>query len=230
MDIQEIAKEKLQLIIDNGTFDTLIEKQLTDTCKSIVSDLFRDYSEFGKELKKTLQEKMVVNLNQLNIGMYTTMICRTIEESTEGVLEEVKQRVRKHTAEVLEVPEKKDWKLSELVKAYRGLEDDHDADKVVVEVDDERYGSIWVRIGKEVKKSYSYSTPTQNYEIRMLVDKKTKVIHNVWYQDSLINPRIKKIYKRDIENLLAKLWINECTLELDTEDAEYEGSKGHYED
>ena len=231
MDIKQEVETQLQKVIDNGTLSTIIEKQITATCTSLVTDMFRDYSEFGKELKKTLQEKLKINLNELNIPAYTLVVCRAIEEATDGVLEQVKGQVKKHVSDVLELPEKQDWKLSEIVKIYRGLEDDHDADELIVEVEDSSYSSHWVKIGKKVSKTYSWeSTRDQEYEIRMLIDSKTKVLHNVWYKENMINPRKNKVYKHDIEMLLAKLWMNECTIELDEDDAQYEGSKSVYED
>lgn len=72
-DLQQVAEEKLQLIISNGTVDTIVEKRVTETVKSIVDDMFSNYSEFSKNIKEVLKEKMQVNFDNINIGTYNSM-------------------------------------------------------------------------------------------------------------------------------------------------------------
>lgn len=228
-DIQAIAEEKLQLIIDNGTISKIIEDKLIETCKSIISDTFRDYSEFGKSLKKVINEKLEVNLNNINLGTYSAMILRVVEENMVGILETQKDKVKEAIVATLQLPEKKEWKLSEIVAKYRsGL---YEHKEVAIEVEEPQYSSIWVRIGeKKETNKYSYSSSTQEYEIRLLINVKDKKISGIWHDGKMIDPRKERIYTHNIEAWLMNLWAYDCTIELDTDEAEYEATKDQYED
>lgn len=226
-DIQKIAEEKLQLIISNGTIEKLIEDKITETCKSIIDNLLRDYSEFGKQLKEVLSNKLQVNLNTINLGTYSGMIVHVIEESMIGILETHKEKAKKTIQDILQVPEKTEWKLSEIVAMYR--ENLYEHPEVCIEVEEPSYSSRWIRIG-EKKKTDRYSSQSQNYELKMILDEKTKKISNVWYNDDLIDPRKERVYKNSMEAFLMNLWAYNCTIELDIDEAEWEATKKAYED
>lgn len=230
MELQIVVNEKLQLILDNGTVDKLVQDQLTKTVGSIVNDLFNDYSDFGKKLKKVLSEKMQVSLENLKIDNYTTMVCHAIEEAVVGtILENSKTKILSHVKEICGSIEKTNWKLSEIVAMYREKLSEHP--ELVVEVGDVQYNSRWIQIGEKVEKSYSsYSTPTQQYEIRILIDGKTNKVNNVWMEGKLIDSRNSKMYNHSIEVFLMQLWAQDCILEIDEDDAKYEATKGQYED
>ena len=223
MVLEDIVKEKLQLIMDNGTMEKLIEDQVTATCKSIVTDLFRDYSEFGKSLKKTLTEKMEVSLESIALPTYTHTVCQIIEESMVGILEDQKQKVLSTVKALLQVPEKKEWKLSEIVNKYR--ESLYEDKELVLEVQDIQYSSRRINVGEKVEKSYSsYSTNTQTYAVRLLLDKENKVL-NAWYDGKTLDIRKSKVYDHAFEGFIMQLWANDCTIELDEDDAEYEATR-----
>lgn len=222
--IQIIAEEKIKKIVEDGTLETLIEKQLIKTTESIVQDIFRDYSDFGKELKRVLTEKLQLNLNELNISTYTGIVVRTIEDNISEILEGQKSKILEAVKNVTGVIEKTNWKLSEIVAIYRKNLTDNP--EVVLEIEKTSYGHTWIRIGEKKEKSYgSYSSSTQHYEVKMIIDTKKKTIDNVWYSDYLIDARKTKVYKHSIENFLLKLWVNECVLEVDEDDADYEATK-----
>lgn len=219
-DIQAIAEQKLQDIISNGVVDKIIEDKLTETCKSIIGEILRDYSEFGKQLKKVLTEKMEVGLDNINISSYSGMICHAIEEVMTGsILEDAKVKVQNHVKGLLKVIKKKEWKLSEIVTKYR--QSLYENPELAIEVDEERYSSIWIRVGEKVKSS-SYSSNTQTCEVKMLVDSKTKKINGVWHNDGYIDPRKQRVWDHSIEGFFMQLWANDCTLEIDQDEAEYE--------
>jgi RNase P/RNase MRP subunit POP5 len=227
--IQVIAQEKLKNIVEDGRLEAMVEKQLVSTMQSIIGDVFRDYSDFGKELKKVLQEKMQVNLDNIALGTYNNMVCRVIEESMTGILEEKKDAVKKTITSLLQLPEKKEWKLSEIVAKYR--ESLYEYPEVVINIEETEYGHTWANIGEKEKKSYSsYSSSTQSYDIRMIIDKKTNKISNVWFKSSDLDIRKARVYDHSLEGFLMQLWSNDCVIELDEDDAEYEATKDEYED
>lgn len=225
-DIQQIAEQKLQLIINNGVIDKIIEDKLTETCKSIIGDSLRSYSPFGEELKKVINEKLQINLSNVNLGTYSAMMLQIIEENMVGILETQKDKVKQAIAETLALPEKKEWKLSEIVAKYRSELYEHK--EVAVEVDEPSHYSQWVRIGEKKERS-SYGSSTQEYEIRMLVNVKDKTISGIWHDGKMIDPRKQRIFTHNIEAWLMNLWAYNCTIELDIDDAEYEATRDEYE-
>lgn len=226
-DIQQIAEQKLQLIIDNGTIEKIIEDKLTETCKTIIGDSLKSYSTFGEELKKVINEKLQVNLSNINLGTYSAMMLRIVEENMVGILETQKDKVKQVIAATLELPEKTEWKLSEIVAKYRsGL---YEHKEVAIEVDEPQYSSIWVRIGEKAESSRYSTSSTQSYEIRMLIDVKEKTIIGIWHDGKMIDPRKERIYTHNMEAWLMNLWAYNCTIELDVDDAEYEATRDEYD-
>lgn len=156
MDIQQLAQQKLDEIIANGTLDKILTEQLTTTLKSIAEKVFADYSEFGKAVKGVLSEKMQLSLSKLNIDAYSIMVCNTIETIVNGtMLEGSKTAINRHLNELLKNIEKTKWKLSQIVAAYR--ESIYGSDSSVdLEIRRESYG-IYVELGDRSMRSSTRS-------------------------------------------------------------------------
>lgn len=226
LDIQNIIESKIEEQIQNGAIETIIEKQLTKMMESVVQDTLSSYGTIADSVKKIMKEKLEINLDALQLSSYSTMMVRVIEESAVGILEVHKQKMKDTISSILAIPEKQNWKLSEIVAKYRSKL--YENPEVVVNTEETSYMSIWVKIGE--KQTTSRYSSDQDYEITILVDKKTKEVNNAWYKGSIIDPRKNKVYNHSIEAWLASLWMNSCTIEIDVDDAEYEATKEAYED
>lgn len=220
MDLQVAAQEKLSALIENGTVDAILEKRLTSTLESVVADIFKDYSEFGKDLKKVLSEKMAVNLNELKLDRYSSLVMQSIEKILVGTaLEGTLANIQNHVKSLVETLDKKTWKLSEIIQKYMDGQISETSDAVYC-AGEPSYNSIWLEIG-EKRETRSHGSSKQEYEIRMLIDEKTGVVHNVWYKgNSLSVLQVDKAYM--FEAFLIQLWASQCTIEIDDDQADYE--------
>lgn len=220
MDLQSAAQERLAAIIEDGTVNAIIEKQLTATVASIVKDIFQDYSEFGKQLKKTLSEKMAINMDELKVDQYSALVMQSIESILVGTaLESSLGNIRDHVKRIVDVLEKKNWKLSEIINKFME-ENSYSDNDATYSAEEPSNGSYWLRIGEKKDSESRYSTGRSGYKISLLVDEKTGVVHNVWYESKPLNIlKVDTAYK--FEAFLIQLWVSQCIIEVDDDDADY---------
>jgi hypothetical protein len=216
MDIAIIAQEKINKLVSDGSIDTMIETQIKKTLESTISDVFREYSDFGKDLKKVISDKLKVNLEQIDIPLYSNKIMQVIKTTLVATaLEPSIKRIQESVNSCLNQIEKKNWKLSEIIRKY--LNDNYGNEDATYETTEPEYSSFWVNIGNK-KASYSYGTKNDK-DLRLIVDSKTNVIRNVWYQNKPLNGlKVDRLY--NFEMFLMGLWINECVLEIDEDESD----------
>lgn len=223
MELQTVVNDKLQLILSNGVVDKLVEEQVTKTVVSIVNDLFRDYSDFGRELKKVLSDKMQISLENLKIDEYTVLVCNSIEGALMGtVMQGAIKKVTTHVKQVVGKLEKKSWKLSEIVQVYRdGLYGD--IPRVDVEVKEESYGRyIYLGECKDTNtSSYRSYSSSKAHELTIHLSKKDNKVFAVTNHGIPIDPR--EVNPNHWQVFMMQLWAEECVIELDEEEAQYIG-------
>lgn len=119
MDLNKIVNEQFAEIVGNGYIEELVKKQLENTVSGIVRDLLREYSDFGNEMKSTIQTKLNINFNELDIPQYNTLILDTLKEHinklicNEGI-DDIKSKAHK-----LLFNKTEEIKVSELVKEFK---------------------------------------------------------------------------------------------------------------
>jgi hypothetical protein len=227
LDIQSIIESKIEEQIQSGAIEKMVETQLTKMMSGVIENALSSYEDIADSVKKIMKEKLEINLDALQLSSYSTMMVRVIEESAVGILEVHKQKMKDTISSILAVPEKQNWKLSEIVNKYRGQL--YENPELVLQIKLTDYGHTWVNIGEKQESTSRYSS-NQSYDIKMIIDKKTNIISNVWYKEDVVDSRKTKIYNHSIEAWLASLWMNSCTIEIDEDDAEYEATKEAYED
>lgn len=212
MDIALIAQEKITKFVSDGTVDTLIENQIRKTLESTVNEAFREYSEFGQDLKKTISAKLKVNLEQIDIPMYSNTICKVIQDTLIATsLEPSIKRIQESVENCINQIEKKNWKLSELIQKY--LADNYGTEDATYKIEESQYSNYWVYIGT---RKAGYSSSNYDKELKFIVDEKTNKIRNVWYKNQPLNGlKVESLW--NFEMFLMGLWINECVLEIDDE-------------
>jgi len=88
MEFGQIVNEKMNEIIKSGAVETMIKTQLESTVKSIVNDFLKEYSDFGKGLKKQIQTAVAVDIEELNLPQYNVLIGETIRNSVNDMIEQ----------------------------------------------------------------------------------------------------------------------------------------------
>jgi hypothetical protein len=223
MDVAKIAQDKLNTMAQDGTIEKMVSEQVTKALSNIIQESFGQWGEWGKTLKQVVNDKIQINLDKLNLPAYNTMVITTIENHlTNTIAEHSLGLLKERMDRILAIPEKKTWKLSEIVKMYWEKEGDNEDYYPWVQVEEQKYGSIWIYIGKKQKstETYSYRKTTET-EIKISVnpDKGNKI----WYAGSTTvpNPLKERVFvgNGNMDALLMTLWAHECILDIDIEDA-----------
>ena len=221
MDVAKIAQDKLNTMAQDGTIEKMVSEQVTKALSSIIQDLFGQWGEWGETLKQVVNDKIQINLDNLNLSAYNTMVITTIENHlTNTIAEHSLGLLKERMDRILAIPEKKTWKLSEIVKMYWEKEGDNENYYPWIEVAEQQYGSIWIYIGKKNKSSgYSSYSKIPDTEIKIAVspDKNNKV----WYagNTTMPNPLKERVFvgNSNMDALLMTLWAHECILDIDIE-------------
>lgn len=220
MELEKIIQEKLNLLIENGSVEALIEKQITSAVSNVLEDLFRSYGDIGKGLKEVLGEKLKISLEDLDIGPWSLMVNNVVERAINGTaLEAAKERIQKDVHEVLWIMENKNWKLSEIVTKYLDTLDESDTPEF--EIQESSYGYTYIYIGKKKEKSKydtysSYGPKKVEDGIMLHMDKENKVF-SVSNRGKVLDPRVDK--PNHWETFLMNLWANNCIIEIDESEA-----------
>ena len=116
MEIEKIMLDALNKIKSAGLIEKAIQDQIEKTIKEIISDLFRSYSDFGKDLKEKLSESIKLNVGNIDLPRYNVMIENAIKEQTTLLMNsEHKKLIDERLKDVLKIEEKSVVKLSEIV-------------------------------------------------------------------------------------------------------------------
>jgi hypothetical protein len=156
MDLNKMVNDSLVKIEAEGYVEKAVEKRLKETITSIVDDLFRSYSDFGKNLEKEVKATLNINLKKLDLTGYNVMVLNAVQEELDKVVhmqgvEKIKESLAKLLSET-----QKEYKLSELINEFKEdvLSDDSDygGREISFHVD-RRYSSIYIAFDKDDDKS-----------------------------------------------------------------------------
>ncbi len=215
MNLSLIVQEKLDGLISSGAVDKIIETQLSKTIEKIMSDVFSEYSEFGKQLKDVFSKKLGLSLNAINVDTYSAMVCKVIEDTLNATpLAGAAEKIKKQVSQVLELLDKKEWRLSEIISKFRGgLFGDNR--KVKFNAEESSYGSTYIMIGEDDGIDRRHN----EYDYTIYADK-NKRIFSVSAKGVKLDPTIEKPHRNEV--FLMQLWANECTIIIDEDESEYE--------
>lgn len=149
MDLNKMVIESLAKMESEGKVKEIVEKHIANTINDVVKDLFGSWSDFSKNLKKQAEESLQINFKDLNLSSYNHMILTAIKDKMDDqIVQEGVSRI-KDQIEGLLSENKREYKLSELVKELAeecedldelGYEDYHE---MTLHIDDS-YGSHWI--------------------------------------------------------------------------------------
>jgi hypothetical protein len=216
MELEKVIQEKVNGLVTTGAVDKIIEAHIAKCIDKLLDDMLSTYSDFGKQVKEAIGQKLQLNLTNLNIDCYSAMVLRTIEDTLRGsVTDKLATKVKNNVSEVLKLIEKKHWKLSEIVHTYReGLYGDNP--KVDLEYKEETYGN-YIQLGE--RGSASFGASRKQHDITIHLNKKDKNrVFAVTNHGKHLNPLSDN--PRSWEVFLMQLWVNDCTVEIDEDEAQ----------
>jgi len=162
IDINKIVNDSLVKLEEEKFVEGVVQKRLEKTITEIVDDVFREWSDFGKNLKEHVEKNLNVNLSNLGIEGYNTLVLAAVKEqldkiiTTQGV-----EKIKKRTEEML-LDIKDEYTLTEIIEELKGedyrdeWECDED-DKVALIIENSGNGYKHIYLNEEEKSNkYSY--------------------------------------------------------------------------
>ncbi|BBM00474.1 hypothetical protein [Microbulbifer sp. GL-2] len=80
MELQKLVTESLGKYIDSGKLEKSIDSKVESTIVGILDSVLREYSDFGKSLKKAIEDKISICTNQITLPEYNKYITDMIGE------------------------------------------------------------------------------------------------------------------------------------------------------
>lgn len=138
LDLNKMMNDALVKIEKEGFVEETIEKRVKGTLESIIDDLFKPWSDFGKKLKAEIQEKLQINLEQLDIASYNHLLGNMIQGRLNEVMHNQGVEKMKLAIDDLLKGAKEEYKLSELIEMMKEEEDqeEHYGEEISLHVDD----------------------------------------------------------------------------------------------
>lgn len=157
MQFEKTVQEQVDKLVSDGTVEAIIKSQLEKTITSVVNDLMRDYSDFGKQLKQAISAALKIDLSQLSMLEYNHIVTTVVkEELDKTLLSHVKEPIAKaihgYTGEL----EKKEWKLSEIIEKF--------IEHVMDEKSSEEYGEITLIVKQSYGSTHVYFDKDEDKE------------------------------------------------------------------
>jgi hypothetical protein len=238
MDLNKMVNNAMAKMTEEGKVQEIIESRITETIESVVKDAFGTWSTFSKELKKEIEEKIEINLSELDIPSYNKLIQAVIKDklddqiATDGVA-----RINASLGTLLSSA-KEEYKLSELVEemSEEVEKDEIDYDcchEMTMHVDQSFSLSTIISLDPEPGKS--------EYECkyRFWVNNKTGTISNVDVGEGGAYGKTREVRDFDaraimrgfhgLDETLFKMYARGSKLIIDEEDVELEVSNPEHE-
>lgn len=225
MNLQEMMVSSFEKIKASGFIEKKVEDRIQKTIEEIINDTFREYSDFGKNLKELVSNAVNVNLKELNLPEYNQLILNVIKIKMSHVIQEQGFTALQKDIEELLAGEQREWKLSELVeKLKEDAADDAVSDnweEISLHVED-GYSLVFIYMDKEPNKE-KYECDVRivvsNGNITAAESRSRKFDEQFW---------LGKLY--GIEKLLFRLYAQKVKFIVDKNDVNVCYEREDYED
>ncbi|ENY8491856.1 TPA: hypothetical protein ACGI4R_001437 [Clostridioides difficile] len=158
MNLNKIMNDALVELEENGFVEEIVKKQLAETIKRVVNEVFGNWGDFSKKIEKHLSENININLDKLDIQKYNVLVATTVKEKIDMTMKvEAIEHLKRNLDNML-VGAEKEYKMSELLEILKMDKYDIDEyegyeDCITFILDENKYGSGWIEIDKEPNKS-----------------------------------------------------------------------------
>ena len=115
IDLNKIVNDTLVKLEKEQFVETVVKKRLEKTITEIVDDTFREWSDFGKNLKEYIRENLNVNLESLGLEGYNSLALAAIKEELDKCITiQGIEKIKETTKEILS-DVKPEYTLSEII-------------------------------------------------------------------------------------------------------------------
>jgi hypothetical protein len=218
LDLNKIVSDSMKSIKANGYVEKVVTEKLQSCIKNVIDDVFSNYSDFGKSLKKEVEAKISVNLGQLDIAGYNVYVLNAVKEKLDEIIhiqgiEKIKNAMDKMLADI-----KPEYTLSEIIEALREAEGDSKdyGDRMSLFIEPSQYNTTRIYLDDDsVREKYACK-----YHIAIHTD--TKDIWNVKADDRDFSKNNELGALFGVEELLFKIYATGAKLIIDRDEDDYD--------
>lgn len=226
LDLEQIAISAVTKALNSDSLKEAIESKITATIEREITEMFSSYSDFSKAFEKAVQEKMLLNVDELNFTNYNHWLAVTIKERFKAHTERPTfNQIDTMLNEIMPVSAIQ-VSLDDLVDGLRNSKDEYDSDSsgqfAVCFSRDSGCLATYITIGfdEEFKKGgYGYSsdnpktTSDCSFSIRVDISSHKVVGFNMGYRGNTDTAKIRT-WKHDFESKLFNMYAAGTVIDL----------------
>lgn len=231
MDINlEIQKATDKFIAEK--LPEMVAQKVTKMVDDILNDVFRSYSDVGKDIKEKIEKQLNVNLQEYDLVDYNHFVAKAINERLIGIINEGSIKPIMELVEgTLGFIEKKEIKLTEIHQMFieSSMEDnDQEAEGEIsfFATKNEKYNWVTVSIDTDGGKD------EDKCAFQFIISKDTQRIFSIkaetyWSTKSNLTPA-RVVELSNLEHKIFRLYSAQVKIEVDQMDFEDENSWSRY--
>lgn len=218
IDLNKIVNDTLSEMENEKFIEKIVKDTLEKSIKSIVDDIFRSYSDFGKKLETYIESNLNIDFNRLGLEGYNGIVLAAVKEqldksiTVQGV-EKIKNSMDEMLSDI-----KEEYTLSEIIEKVKDDSDkesyEYDYDEHVFLIIDKSSGGythIYIDNDEdEPNRKYDYS-----YQID--IDNKGKP-YSIKFKGDEINTKQIMGGLYGLDKLLFKIYASGAKIKLDQGD------------
>lgn len=219
IDLNKIVNDTLSEMENEKFVEKVVKETLEKSIKSIVDDIFRSYSDFGKNLQKYIESNLNINFERLGLEGYNGIVLAAVKEQLDKTItiqgvEKIKESMNNILSDV-----KEEYTLSEIIEEVKGddpckepYEYDYD-EHVYLIIEKKSSGYTYIYIHNDDDEPYSQ----YDYNYHIDIDKEGKP-YSIKFKGDEINT--KKIMGGlwGLDKLLFKIYSSGAKIVLDRGD------------
>lgn len=175
IDLNKIVNDTLVKLEKEQFVETVVKKRLEKTITEIVDDTFREWSDFGKNLKEYIRENLNVNLESLGLEGYNSLALAAIKEELDKCITiQGIEKIKETTKEILS-DVKPEYTLSEIIECLKGasLKEEYEygeGDSIALIINGEEDGYKHIYLSEEEP----YGKSKYNYDYQIDINREGK--------------------------------------------------------
>lgn len=231
IDLNKIVNDTLVQMESENFVETVVKNTLEKTITSIVDDVFRSYSDFGKKLKNHIEENININFDKLGMEGYNGLVLAAVKENldksiTVNGIEKIKESIDAMLSDT-----KSEYTLTEIIEKAKDdttkeeYERDYD-EQVYLIIEKSSYGYKHIYLDNEDDEPEN----KWRYGYQIDIDKEGKP-YSIKFKGQEINTKKIMGGLYGLDKLLFKIYASGAKIVLDqgeeADDYEYELSYTH---
>ena len=226
IDLNKIVNETLVNLEEEKFVETIVKKRMEKTIERIVEDIFDSWSDFGKNLKKHIEENININFSNLSLEGYNGLVLAAVKENLDRVITvQGIEKIKESIDEILS-DTKPEYTLTEIIEKAKDdtTKDEYERDydekvHLIIEKSSCGYKHIYLD-NKDDEPDYKWK-----YSYQISIDEEGKP-YSIEFEGKEIDTKKIMGGLYGLDKLLFKIYASGAKIVLDqgeeADDYEYE--------